>query len=76
MKVQESDPRRNAPLAGQSRGQRMWSAIKSNIPNYSMDKDKYQKETKQRKAIKYLRESCYHRIECSTTNPLAALMRK
>ena len=27
-------------------------------------------------AQKYLRESCYHRIECSVANFLAALMRK
>ena len=35
-------PRRNVTSAEQSRGQKMWSAIKSNIPDHSMDKDKYQ----------------------------------
>ena len=28
------------------------------------------------KAYKYLKESCYHHIECSITNSLVALMRK
>ena len=38
--------------------------------------DKYQEGTTQRKAMKYLRESCYHHIKCSATISLAALMRK
>ena len=54
----------------------MRSAIKSNVPNYSTDEDKYQEEIGQREAMKYLRESCYHLIECSTTNSLAVIMRK
>ena len=36
------DPRRNVTSAEQSQGQKMWSAIKNNILDYSMDKDKYQ----------------------------------
>ena len=32
--------------------------------------------TKQMGIEKYIRESCYHRIECSVANSLAALMRK
>ena len=32
--------------------------------------------TRGMEAQKYLRESCYHRIECSVANFLAALMRK
>ena len=47
MIIQKGGPMRNASSARQSRGQRMWSAIKSNIPDYSMDKDKYQEETRQ-----------------------------
>ena len=70
------DPRRNVTSAEQSRGRKMWSAIKSNIPDRSMDKDKYQEGTGQRKATKYLRKSYYHHIKCSATNSLAALMRK
>ena len=76
MRVQKSDLRRNASLAEQNRGQKVWSAIKSNVLENSIDKDKYQEGTGQREAIKYLRESCYHDIECSVANLLAALMRK
>ena len=47
MIIQKGGPMRNASSAGQSPGQKMRSAIKSNIPNYSMDKDKYQEETRQ-----------------------------
>ena len=76
MRVQKSDLRRNASLAEQNRGQKVWSAIKSNVLENSIDKDKYQEGTEQREAIKYLQESCYHDIECSVANLLAALMRK
>ena len=41
MIIQDGGPRRNASSAGQSRDQRVRSAIKSNIPDYSMDDDKY-----------------------------------
>ena len=75
-RVQKSDLRRNASSAEQSRGQKVWFAIKSNVPDNSIDKDKYQEGTGQREAIKYLRESYYHCIECSIVNTLAALMRK
>ena len=69
-------PRRNVTSAEQSRGWKMWSAIKSNIPERPIDKDKYHEGTGQRKAAKYLRKSYYHRIECSAADSLAALMRK
>ena len=73
-KAWEGSPRRNASLAKQSRGQRVRSAIKSNPSEDFTDKDKHQKSIGQRGAKKYLRESCYHRIECSAANPLATLM--
>ena len=40
-------PRRNVTSTKQSQGQKMWFAIKNNIPDYSMDKDKdnYQEGT-------------------------------
>ena len=76
MRVQKSGQRRNASLVGQNQGQWMWYAIKSNVPDYSMAKDKYQEETRQRKTRKYLRESCYHHIKCFATNPLATLIKK
>ena len=76
MIVQEGGSRRNASLAEQNQGQKLQSAIKSNFPDNSIDEDKYQERTRQKEAMKYLRESCYHRIECFVANSLAALMRK
>ena len=74
MRVQKSDLRRNASSVEQSQGQKMRSVIKSNILDNSTDEDKYQEGTGQREAMKYLRESCYHHIECSAANSLTALM--
>ena len=76
MITQEGGPRRNATSTMQSRGQKVWSAIKSNISDHSMDEDKYQEGLKQRKAMKYLKESYYHCIEYFTANSLIVLMRK
>ena len=74
MRVQKSDPRKDASSAEQSRGQRMRFAIKSNVLDNSNVKDKYQEGTGQRKAVKYLRESYYHHIKCSATHFLVAFM--
>ena len=49
---------------------------RSNVPGDSVDKDMHHESTEQRKAMKYLKESCYHRIECSVANSLAVLMKK
>ena len=54
---QGSDPRMNASSARQSRGQKVRSDIKSNIPDDSTDEDKYQEGTRQREAKKYLKET-------------------
>ena len=54
----------------------MWSDIQSNVLGDSIDKDSHQGNMGQRGAMKYLRENCYHRIEGSVTNSLAALIRK
>ena len=76
MMVQEGGPRRDASLAKQSRGQKVWSAIQSNVLGVSVDKDARNGSMGQRGAMKYLRESYYHRIEYSVTNSLTSLMRK
>ena len=76
MRVKKGDPRRNASSTEQSQGQKVRSDIKSNVLDNSIDKDKYLEGTGQKEAMKYLRESSYHHIECSATNSLAALMRK
>ena len=62
--------------AKQSKDQEVCFVIQSNIPENSIDKDMYYEGTKQMGAEKYLRESCYHRIQYSVTNSLATLMRK
>ena len=49
---------------------------KNNVLGDSIDKDIHHESTGQRKVMKYLRESCYHCIECSVTNSLTALMWK
>ena len=61
-------------MVEQSRGPKVWSAIQGNVPGDSIDKDTHHESTGQREAVKYLRESYYHRIECSVTNSLAALI--
>ena len=48
----------------------------SDLPGSSNDRDVRHKRTRKMGTQKYLRESCYHRIECSVANSLAALMRK
>ena len=74
IRIGEGSSRRNASSAKQGRGQKVWSAIKSNTPKDSIDKDKHQESIGQREAKKYLRESCYHHIKGSATNSLAVLM--
>ena len=37
-KIGEGGPRRNASSAKQSRGQKVWSTIQSNVLGYSIDK--------------------------------------
>ena len=74
MRVQEGGPMRNASSIKQSRGQKVWFAIQSNISRDSIDKDTHHESIGQREAMKYLRKSCYHRIECSAANSLIALI--
>ena len=64
-------------MAGQSRGQIVWSDIRSNSLDDSTNVDKYSEGTRQREAMKYLKGKlllAYHRIKCSVANFLAALM--
>ena len=76
MMVQEGGLRRDASSIEQSRGPKVWFAIQGNVPRDSIDKDTHYESIGQKEAIKYLKERCYHRIEWSVTNSLAALMRK
>ena len=76
MMIRESGPRMNVSSAKQSQGSTVWSAVQGNVPRGSTGKDIHLEGTRQMETMKYLRESCYHRIECFVTNSLAALMRK
>ena len=67
---------RNASSAEQARAQKVWSTIQSNVLGDSIVKHTYTKSTRQREAMKYLRESYYHCIECFVAYSLAVLMRK
>ena len=48
----------------------------SDFPGISNDRDVRHKCTREMGTQKYIKESCYHCIECSVVNFLAALMRK
>ena len=69
-------PRRNIPSAKQSKYQNVCPIIEGDITGSSIDKDVHYERTRGMEVRKYLKESCYHRIECSVANSLAALMRK
>ena len=48
----------------------------SDLPGNSNDRDVRHKRTRKMGTQKYLKESCYHCIECFVVNSLATLMRK
>ena len=48
----------------------------SDLPRSSSNRDMHHEHTRRMETQKYLRESCYHHIECFATNSLAALMMK
>ena len=54
----------------------MCPIIQGDVPGSSIDKDVHYEHTGGMGAKKYLRESCYHRIEYSVANSLVVLMRK
>ena len=69
-------PRRSISSAKQRKGQRVCSAIQSDNLGSSVDKDIHCDHTGQNGSWEISREICYHRIKCSVTNSLTALMRK
>ena len=75
-KAGEGKSRRSISLTKRSRGQKVCSVIQGDIPGNSIYKDIHYERTRQMGGGKYLKKSCYHRIECSAANSLAALMRK
>ena len=43
----------------------MYSSNQDDLPGSSSDKDVHYKRIRMMRTQKYLRESCYHRIECT-----------
>ena len=52
----------------------MYSNDQSDLPRSSIDRDVHHEHTRRRGTQKYLRKSCYHRIECTLATFLATLM--
>ena len=52
----------------------MYSSYHDDLPGSSSDKDVYHKRIRMIGTQKYLRESCYHRIECTAAIFLVAFM--
>ena len=67
-------PKRSISSAKRRRGQKVHSVVQNDVPRSSIDKDMHCERTGEMRTKKYLRKNCYHRIECSATNSLAAFM--
>ena len=67
---------RSISSAKRRRGQKESSIIQSEIPKVLLIRICTVNVQDKMKTEKYLRESCYHRIECSAANSLAAFMWK
>ena len=52
----------------------MYSNDQGDLPRNSSDKDMHHKRIRMMGTQKYLRKSCYHRIECTVATFLAAFM--
>ena len=52
----------------------MYSNNQGDLPRSSSDRDVHHEHTRRRGTQKYLRENCYHRIECTAATFLAAFM--
>ena len=54
----------------------MYSYNQGNLPRSSSDRDVHYEHTRMRETQKYIKESCYHCIECTAAIFLAAFMWK
>ena len=52
----------------------MYPYNQGNLPRSSSDRDMHHEHTRKRGTQKYLRESCYHSIECTAATFLTAFM--
>ena len=55
-KVWEGGPSRNASSTKQSKSQKVWSTIQSNVLGDSIDKDTHHENIGQKEAMKYLKK--------------------
>ena len=76
VKAGEEGPRRNILSTKESKYQNVCPIIEGDITGSSIDKDVHYKHIGKMEVRKYLKESWYHRIECSIANSLGALMMK
>ena len=53
--IREGCLRRNTSSDEQNRGQKVWSNTRSNVPDNSINVDKYPEGIEQREAMKYLK---------------------
>ena len=53
--IREGCLRRNTSSDEQSRGQKVWSNTRSNVPDNYINEDKYPEGIEQREAMKYLK---------------------
>ena len=53
--IREGCLRRNTSSDEQNRGQKVWSNTRSNVPDNSINEDKYPEGIEQREAMKYLK---------------------
>jgi len=74
VKVGRGRLRRSIFSAKRKKGQKVCSVVQNDIPRSSIDKDMHCERTGQVGAKKYLSKSCYHHIEYSTVNSLAAFI--
>ena len=74
--AEEGKLRRCISSAKRNKGQKECLVIQGDHPGNSNDNVIRHECTGQLRGGKCIRESCYHRIECSAANSLTALMRK
>ena len=82
--VQTQDSKREIRMGGQSEEEYLleldkyvsntYSNDHDDLPGSSSDKDAYHERPRMMRLQKYLRESCYHRIECIAATFLATFM--
>ena len=74
VKTRRGRLRRSISSAKRRKGQKVRFVVQNDVPRSYIDNDMHCERIGQMGAKKYLRKSCYHCIECSAANFLAAFM--